>query len=93
MARSLPQKKVKEMDKIRNNKEETTTSPIKSDVRRTSKVHTLSDLSLSFEEIVLSFEKTKAVSTATFEQLHRNVRHHAVKSANHAVDEVVPAKN
>ena len=90
MARSLPQKKVKEMDKIRNNKEETT-SPIKSDVRRTSKVHTLSDLSLSFEEIVLSFEKTKAVSTATFKQLHRNVRHHAVKSANHAADKVIPA--
>jgi hypothetical protein len=92
MARSLPQKKVKEMDKIRNNKEETT-SPIKSDVRRTCKVHTLSDLSLSFEEIVLSFEKTKAVSTATFEKLHRNVRHHAVKSVNHSADEVFPAKN
>ena len=80
------------MDKIRNNKEETT-SPIKSDVRRTYKVHTLIDLSLSFEEIVLSFEKSKAVSTATFEQPHRNLRHHAVKSANHAADEVIPAKN
>jgi hypothetical protein len=82
----------KEMDKIRNNKEETT-SPIKSDVRRTCKVHTLSDLSLSFEEIVLSFERSKAVSTATFEQPHRNLSHHAVKSANHAADEVIPAKN